>query len=163
MTDEDLRQTVKGVRFVLHKNPWNLLHAERARLAHVQRDNRPLYRAYLLKETLLDILDRSQPHVAERKLDEWLRWALRSRLKPFKKLARTIRKYKQGILAYVRTGLSNGRTEGLNGKARTITRRSFGLHSAKSLIAMLFLCCSGLVLTPTHRVPILRNEHPLVL
>jgi transposase len=161
--DEDLRKTVKGVRFLLQKNPWNLLHTERARLADVQHDNRPLYRAYLLKETLLDILDRCQPHVAERKLDEWLRWAARSRLKPFKKLARTIRKYKDGILAYVRTGLSNGRTEGLNGKARTITRRSFGLHSADSLIAMLFLCCSGLVLTPAHRLPTLRNGHPLVL
>ena len=38
---------------------------------------------------------------------------------PFKKLAETIRKHTTGILAYVSSGLSNGRTEALNGKART--------------------------------------------
>jgi transposase len=53
----------------------------------------------------------------------------------------------------VRSGLSNGRTEGLNGKARTITRRAYGFHSASSLIAMLFLCCSGLDLAPVFNSP----------
>lgn len=160
--EEDLRKALKGVRFALQKNPWNLRQAERAKLAEVQRENRPLYRAYLLKETLLDILDRSQPNVVERKLSEWLRWAARSRLRPFKKLARTIRKYRDGILAYTSTGLSNGRTEGLNGKIRTITRRSFGLHSAASLIGMIFLCCAGLILHPVHRLPT-QTAHPLLL
>jgi len=160
--DADLRKAVKGVRFVLQKNPWNLRQAEKATLANVQRQNRSLYRAYLLKETLVDILDRRQANVAERLLDEWIRWAVRSRLRPFKKLARTIRRYKEGILAYVRTGLSNGRAEGLNGKIRTITRRSFGFHSAQSLIGMIFLCCAGLVLHPVRRVPS-GNTHPLLV
>ena len=56
----------------------------------------------------------------------------------------------EGILAYIRTGISNGRSEGMNGKARVITRRAFGFHSATSLIAMLFLCCSRVPLTPRH-------------
>jgi hypothetical protein len=42
-----------------------------------------------------------------------------------KRVALTIAKYAEGILAYVRSGLSNGRTEGLNGKARTITRQAY--------------------------------------
>lgn len=67
------------------------------------------------------------------------------------RLAGTIRQHKQGILAYVRSGLSNGRTEALNGKARTITRRAYGLHSASALIALLRLCCSGIELHPVTR------------
>jgi hypothetical protein len=65
----------------------------------------------------------------------------------------TISKYVEGILAYVRSGLSNGRTEGLNGKARTITRRAYGFHSASALIALLMLCCSGMHLEPVFHWP----------
>ena len=113
--------------------------------------NRPLYRAYLLKETLAKILDGGQVNVARNKLLEWTDWAARSRLRPFQKLARTVRSHIEGIVAYVATGLSNGRSEGLNGKIRTITRRSFGFHGPTSLIALIFLCCSGITLLPVHK------------
>ena len=74
--------------------------------------------------------------------------AARSRLKPFVKLSRTIKQFSAGILAYIRTGLSNGPTEGLNNKTRLITRRAYGFHSAHALIAMIFLCCGGITLSP---------------
>lgn len=151
--DSEGRNALKKTRFALQKNPWNLTALEEGKLLDVQRTNAPLYRAYLLKETLAAILDRRQPNVARQKLLEWISWASHSRLPPFVRVASTIKRHLDGIVAYVATGLSNGRTEGLNGKARTITRRSFGLHSASSLIAMLFLCCSGLVLHPPHAYP----------
>ena len=139
------------------KNPWNLTRLERDKLESLQRANQPIFRAYLLKESLIAILDRRQVHVASAKLDEWLAWARRSRLKPFVKLAKTIAKHRDGILEYVRTRLNNGRTEGLNGKARTITRRAYGFHSASSLIAMLFLCCGGIQAHPAHIFPFLTH------
>jgi transposase len=145
------RGALKKTRFALHKNPWNLSTLEAAKVAEVQKANQPLYRAYMLKETLAAILDGRQINVARKKLLEWIGWAARSRLAPFRKLARTVRAHLEGILAYVATGLSNGRTEGLNGKIRTITRRSYGFHSAQSLIALIFLCCSGITLQPVHR------------
>ena len=119
----------------------------------VQATNQPLYRAMLLKDSLASILDRRQYYVARDQLAGWLAWASRSKLVPFVRVARTIRKHLHGILAYLNTGLSNGRSEGLNGKARVITRRSYGLHSAQSLIAMLFLCCSLPALTPVKVLP----------
>ena len=48
---------------------------------------------------------------------------------------------------------SCGRTEALNSKARTITRRAYGLHSAAALIALLKLCCSGMDLEPVTLRP----------
>jgi transposase len=113
--------------------------------------NRRLYRAYLLKSSLCDILGRRQVNVVREKLGQWISWALRSRLKPFKKAARTIRKFIEGIVAIVATGLNNGRTEGLNGKIRVITRRAYGFHSARALISFIFLCCSGLILSPVFK------------
>lgn len=157
-TDPEQRRVLKKTRFALQKNPENLSSVERRKLAEIQTTNKPLYRAYLLKDSLADLLDRRQYYVARDQLDGWLAWASRSKLAPFVRVARTIRKHLHGILGYLNTGLSNGRAEGLNGKVRVITRRSYGLHSAKSLIAMIFLCCSLPALTP---VKVLPNSRPL--
>lgn len=142
------RRAVKGLRYLLLKNPWNLSHLEEQRLSEVQRTNRKLYRAYLLKETLADALDQHDLELARTLLRDWLSWAARSQLKPFVKAARTIRQHLDGILAYVSTRLTNGLTEGLNGKLRLVARRAYGFHSPQPLIAMLFLTCGGLVLNP---------------
>lgn len=152
------RRAIKGTRFALLKSPWNLTDIEGHKLAEVQRTNKKLYRAYLLKETLAAVLDRRQVNVARTKLREWIQWASRSRLKPFAKLARTIKKHTEGILGYVQTHLSNGIVEGLNGKIRTLTRRAYGFHSATSLIGLIFLCCSGITLQPVHKRPVLPHN-----
>jgi len=152
-TSEEERKELKGTRWPLLKSFWNLSLFDSMRLANLQRHNKRLYRAYLLKDALVRVLDCRFEWIAKHKLDEWIRWARRSRLEPFKRVAATIRTHADGILAYVRSGLSNGRTEGLNGKTRTITRRSFGFHSAHGLIALLKLCCSGIHIYPVHHWP----------
>lgn len=151
LADEDEARAVKRTRWALQKNPENLSPAQVVKLSDVQRQNKPLYRAYLLKETLRDILDHASPVTASQRLGAWTSWATRSRLAPFKKASKTIRRYRDGILAYIRTGLSNGRTEGMNNKLRSILARSYGLHSAGALVAYVRLCCSGLVLQPVRR------------
>jgi len=139
---------VKRSRYALLKNPWDLSAKEWDKLAAIQKHNAPLYRAYLLKEALADIFRVPSKDTAEEELDRWLAWASRSRLKPFVKAARTIRKYKEGILAYVETKLTNGLAEGFNNKLRMVARRAFGFHSAGALIGMLFLCCGGVTVAP---------------
>jgi len=160
VTDADEKRALKKTRWPLQKNPWNLTDFERQKLSDLQRANKRLYRAYLLKEALVGILDRRQVNVAQRKLEEWCAWAARSRLQPFVKLARTIRRAEDGILAYVRTGLSNGRSEALNGKIRTLTRRAYGFHHASSVIALIYLCCSGIRLRPKRVYPTCRTARP---
>ena len=113
-------------------------------LGEVQRANRRLYRGFLLKEELRLIYQLEDPAEAPELLRAWLAWASRSRLKPFVRLARTIREHREGILAAIRLGLSNARLEGLNSKVRLISHRSFGFHSAAPLIALIYLCCGGI-------------------
>ena len=152
-TSVDDKKQLKGTRWPLLKSFWNLSLFESNRLSSLQRENKRLYRAYLLKEAMVGVLDCGHEGLARHKLDEWVRWARRSRLEPFKRVAATVSEHADGILAYVRSGLSNGRTEGLNGKARTLTRRSYGFHSAHGLIGLLMLCCSGIHLEPVHHWP----------
>jgi transposase len=146
--DSDESQAIKKTRWVLLKG-WHRLDAEeRTRLHEVQRTNRPLYRGYLLKETLADSLDYRQPARAEKALKSWIAWACRSRLQPFVRVARTLRAHFDGVLAYIRHRLTNGLAEGLNNKLRIISRRAYGFHSAAALIAMLFLNSGGIELSP---------------
>ena len=147
------KKPLKKTRWALQKNPENLTESQENKLVELQRTNKRIYRAYLLKEALAWVLDCRFFAIARWKLDEWLRWASRSRLAPFVKLAKTIRKHREGILEYVRDRLNNGRVEGLNGKIRTITRRAYGFHSSASLISMIFLCCGGIHAYPAHVGP----------
>lgn len=73
-------------------------------------------------------------------------WACRSRLEPFVKLGRTVRRHIDGILAFIDSGLTNARSEGMNNKIRLLSHRAFGFHSAEPLIATIYLCCSGIEL-----------------
>jgi len=146
--DVGTAKALKGTRYALLKNSWNLTRTQRQTLAAVQRTNKGLYRAYLLKETLADALDYRQLARARAALEEWLAWASRSKLAPFIKLAQTIRQHKEGILAYIRTRFTNGIVEGFNNRARMVARRAFGFHSPEPLISMIFLCCGGVELNP---------------
>ena len=138
-----LARDLKGARFALWKNPENLTARQRLKLAHIQRVNQRLYRAYLLKEQLRQIY-RVDPGEAIAVLDAWLKWAWRCRLEPFVKLARTIRDQRLGIEAALRHRLSNARTEQINTQIRLITRRGFGYHSPWAVIALAMLSLGGL-------------------
>jgi transposase len=151
--DPQARRALKHTRFALLTNPWNLRSDQRAKLADVQRHNAPLYRAYLLKETLAEALSSLRPAHARRKLSEWLAWASRSRLRPFVRLARTLRRHQGGILAYIDLRLTNGLSERINNRIRMIAHRAFGYHSAQALIAMIFLACGQIPLYPTLPKP----------
>jgi transposase len=137
---------IKGTRWSLLKAPQKQTVKQRALLAEVQHANRALYRAFLLKEELRLLYQLPDRTTAPAHLDAWLDWASRSKLDPFIKLARTIRLHRHGILAAIRLRLTNGRLEGLNSRIRLISHRSFGFHSAAPLIALIYLCCSGITI-----------------
>jgi transposase len=77
-----------------------------------------MFRAFSLKEELRLLYHLEDRALAPAHLDAWLAWASRSRLEPFVKLAKMIRRHRAGILAAIRLGLSNGRLEALNSRIR---------------------------------------------
>jgi transposase len=146
----DTGKWIKGVRYSLLKDPTKQTTSQLLKLAEVQQTNKRMFRAALLYGELRYVY-KVPKQQAEERLNAWLAWASRSRLKPFVKLARTIRKHKQGVLAAVEIGISNGRLEALNSKVRLISHRAYGFHSADALIAMIYLCCAGIQIDLPHR------------
>ncbi len=137
---------IKNTRWSLLKSPDKQSIRQLAVLGEVQQANKAMFRAFLLKEQLRLLYQLEDPTLAPAHLDAWLAWASRSRLQPFVRLARTIRRHRAGILAAIRLSLSNGRLEGLNSRIRLISHRSFGFRSADPLIALVYLCCAGIVI-----------------
>jgi transposase len=137
---------IKGTRWSLLKAPAKQTVPQLALLAEVQHANKPMYRAFLLKEELRLLYQLQDPALAPAHLDAWLAWASRSKLEAFVKLARTIRRHRAGILAAIRLGLNNGRLEGLNSRIRLISHRSFGFHSPDPLIALIYPCCTRITI-----------------
>jgi len=135
---------LKGARWALWKAPERLSDRQRAKLAQIQKTNRDLFRAYLLKEHLRAVFHQDTPQAAIGLLDAWTSWAARSRLASFVKLARTIRRDRAAIVATLTHRLSNARMEAANTTLRLITRRAFGFHSAAALIALAMLSLGGL-------------------
>ena len=149
-SSSDSGKWIKGVRYSLLKDPTKQTTEQLLRLCEVQQTNKRMFRAALLYGELRYLYKVPKGQAKER-LEAWLAWASRSRLKPLVKLARTIRKHKPGVLGAVELGLSNGRLEALNSKVRLLSHRAYGFHSADALIAMVYLCCAGIQIPLPHR------------
>jgi transposase len=137
-SERALSRSLKGARHALWKRPDALTDRQAGKLSWIQRVNRPLWRAYLLKEQLRAIVQ-SKPPDALQLLHEWLACAAHSRLRPFVELGRRIRRHFEGIHAALYFGLSNARVESANTRLRLLHRIAFGFRSAQPAIALAFL------------------------
>jgi len=133
----------KGLRWLLLRNWESLSSRQRATIRELEHANRRTLRAWQLKEELRDIL--SMPFIAAcRALDDWLSYASRSKLAPFVKLARTIRRYRESIEATLEWKLTNGISESNNAAIGRIRSAARGFHDPESFITMIMLDRAGI-------------------
>lgn len=148
--DGQARRDLKHTRFPMLRSRTSRSAEDRQILEHQVRANRPMYRAMLLKDDFMDLYTYRREGWAKRFLHGWLRRAMRSKLEPIKRVARMIRRHKDGVLGWITWQISNGRLEGMNNRIRLLSHRSFGLHSADALIQLVYLCCGGIRLERVH-------------
>lgn len=133
-------------RYLLRTGAENLPAAKHQMLLALRRQHRQVGRAHELKESLRALFREVAPEDARDYLNNWIRAATRSRLRPFVLLAQRVRKHFEGIVASVELGLSNSRLEGINAKIRLINARAYGHHSVDSLAAMIYLVLGGITI-----------------
>ena len=145
--DPDAAKAFKDGRWSLLKNPADLTDQQADTLAALHAAGGKIPRAWALKEMVRAIFAAGLSEQAVSELiDRLLARLSRSRLKPFVRLGRTIRKHRDGILAARRLKLTNASAEALNNKVKLIVRRAYGFHSPDALIAMIYLCCSNITI-----------------
>jgi transposase len=149
--DQDAATRFKDARWSLLKKPEKLTDTQAATLARIKAAGGEVWRAYTLKEAVRGIFEAGLTiEDVTVLIDRLLSRLARCRLQPFVKLGKTIRRYRDGILAAIRLGINQGRTEALNNKVRLITRRAYGFHSAKATLALILLTCGPITLHPPH-------------
>jgi len=118
-------------RWCLLKRPENLTDTQRVKLRDVLRYNLRSVRAYLLKEYFQLFWSYDSPAWAGKFLDQWCTDAMRSRIEPMKKFARTLREHRELLLNYFRARkqFSSGIVEGLNNKAKVTMRKAYGFRT----------------------------------
>jgi transposase len=134
----------KHTRFLWLRNPENLGREERTRLSALLRLNRPIVKAYLLREDLRRFWTYRRTAWARGHLRQWLWRASHSRLAPFTKLARMLRAHLDGVLVWTQLRVSNGTLEGMNNKVKVISHRAYAYSTTWVFIANIYHCCAGL-------------------
>jgi len=128
IADAQTGERIKGARWLWLKAWRRLRGKKRYTLEAVMKLNRRLQRAYLLKEDFEAFYACADAPEGRQFLKAWLRRCERSGLEPFRKLARRIRRWAEGILAYFTHRLPNSIAEGINNKIKVLKRRSYGFH-----------------------------------
>lgn len=129
-----------GSRWWWLKNPKNLTAQQGLQLGALLKTNLRTARAYVLADILRGFWDLSSRGKGRSFLKNWVYSAKRSRLVPFQKVAATLRVH-QGLLMNwfrARNAFAKGATEGLNNKARVVTRRAYGFRTAEVARIALF-------------------------
>jgi transposase len=151
--DQDTAKRFKDARWSLLKKPEKLTDKQARTLARLKAAGGEVWRAYTLKEAVRGIFEHGLTiDDVTVLIDRLLSRLARCRLAPFVKLGKTIRKHRDGILAAIRLGINQGRTEALNNKVRLITRRAYGFHSANAALALVMLTCGPITLHLPHEL-----------
>lgn len=101
-----------------------------------------LHELYTWKEKLHRLYRTPGYHNAAkalRKLTDQMSWSL---LPEIKTLRRTLVKWREEILNYFLTGLTNARTEGFNNKAKVVKRRGYGYKSFRNYRLKVLTACA---------------------
>ena len=72
-------------------------------------------------------------------LDRWYAWAIRSRLEPIKHAARSIKRHRDGILAWFDSHIANGLIEGINSLVQAAKAKARGYRTLRNLKAITYL------------------------
>jgi transposase len=128
---------LKGSLWALRGNEWNLTDEQALKRISLAAAYKPLGRALALRSALQDIYCAPSSD-GPALLKWWCRWASRSRLRPFQKLAKTFRQYWEGIVSYFQHRITQGAIEAINGIIQLAKRRARGFRNFLYLQAIAY-------------------------
>ena len=145
---------LKGARWILLKRPENLTDKQAVKLSELLEYNLRSIRSHLMKEDFQRFWEYSTVGWASKFLDQWCNRAMKSKIEPMKKVARTFRSKRELILNWFRADgkLSSGVVEGFNNKVKLVTRKSYGFKTQEAYEIALYHNLGDLPeLKTTHR------------
>lgn len=143
-TDFETTMLLPHRRFILVSKEKGLSNPEEKLLKKLRKLNQNIHNAMLIVEYFHAVLDKKKVSSFRKSLVHWYRLVRESKLKPFKKFAKTIRRYRKYIEGYIESGLTTGVSEGLNNKIKALKRAGYGYQSAMSFRMKILQRCGYL-------------------
>jgi transposase len=123
-----------SIAWLFQRGVERLTSPERQRVTQALTKEPDLARAWALKEGLRAVYKKRRPEDAAAALENWIREAQASGLRPFQRAGATLRKWQQEVLNYWRYPITNALVEGKHNRVKTLKRRAYGYRNDRSFL-----------------------------
>jgi transposase len=129
-------EILKGTRYLWLWNKENIPEYRQEEFAELRKSNLKVGRAWALKEQLREMWDYRYTECMRKFFNRWYRWAIRSRLGPMMKAARTLHRHIDNIVTYARHRITNAMGESINSRIEKVKRMACGSVSYFQMLCM---------------------------
>lgn len=142
--------TLKKTRYQWLRRPAYMNHSERIEFAKLRKAHERLGRAWAMKETFTELWDYTYVGAARSFFAKWYSWAIRSRFRHMKDVARLIARHIENILTYLRIPITNAASESVNSKIQWFKYQARGFRNEARFMRSILFHCGGLDFYATH-------------
>ena len=137
-----------GTKYLWLWNAERVPEWRRAEFAALKAAELKTSRAWAIKEALRGFWDYVYPKCAAKYFSAWYFWATHSRLEPMIKAAKTLKRHLPNLLTYVRHGITNATSEGVNSKIQAFKLMACGYRNREHYKTVILFHCGGLDVEP---------------
>lgn len=121
-------KAIKGMRFLLLRNYEKLDFKKQNSLECLLEINKPIALAHAMKEQIRLFWNKQTIKEGASFLAWWILDAVESGINELKKTGKTLLRNWEGLVNYFKHPITNGKTEGINNKIKTMKRQAYGFR-----------------------------------
>jgi transposase len=137
-----------GTKYLWLWNAERVPEWRRAEFAALRAAELKTGRAWAIKEALRGFWNYVYPKCAAKHFRAWYFWATHSRLDPVIKAAKTLKRHLPNLLTYIRHGITNATSEGINSKIQAVKLMACGYRNREHYKTAILFHCGGLDTEP---------------
>jgi len=141
-------ERLKGTKYQWLRHPASFTREAWREFQALREADLKTARAWALKESLMRLFDYRYEGAARRFFEMWSQWASRCRLEPMVRVARMLRGRLDSVLTYLKHGVTNAVSEGLNSRIQWVKATARGFRNQQNFITAIYFHCAGLDLDP---------------
>jgi transposase len=141
-------ERLKGTKYLWIRGRRRRSRRDVLAIRELSRSGLRVGRAWAIKEAALNLWDYTSATWAAKYFKRWYYWATHSRLPAMIRVAKMMKHYLWGILAYLRHRHTNALTEALNAKIQEIKYRARGYRNRDNFRFAILFHCGGLDMNP---------------
>lgn len=121
-------KVIKGMRFLLLSNYEKLDLKKQNSLESLLKVNTPIATAHAMKEQIRLFWTKTSVEEGTNFLSWWIMDTIETGINELRKTGRTLLRHWKGLVNYFKHPITNGKTEGINNKIKTMKRQAYGFR-----------------------------------